>query len=572
VTGRALKTGPKPAPAKPAQARLTDATNSVLRARVDRLCAEGRALRYWDGPRQKALAEEAFELACQSDADGDPYVLGMASALSVGAMHSISTGAWQAALAQTSQALALLVDVPATPVTRDLYESAGWAHFYTGDYVEAFAQLKRSLAIARALGDRSGEAYSLERLAAIQGATDHPDVALKSHELALELHRSLGDAAGEGLALNNMAYTYVDLGDLSRALESAQAALAFAEKAQWPYLLMGALDTLAYVHLRLGNLDEVERYARRDLELAHKHESPSDVINAMVAIGSLEAARSDWDAAADSVKRALSLADELGQIVEEYRCHKLLSQIEEGRGDYAAALLEYKAYHDLRQVRVSGDAESRLANLRIEHEVDTARKDAEIARLRSIALEREVEERRIAHAMLEAQASLDPLTRLYNRRHLELLGESLARALSENRPASLIMFDVDHFKDVNDVYGHLAGDSVLVAVAGLLVANSRDTDTPCRYGGDEFLVLLLDMDLPAAEKAADRLHDAISNACVRWDDHDVCVTISVGVATADPAHAEALDDLIERADRALYEAKHHGRDRVVVGRTKRKAG
>ena len=546
-------------------------TTDDRRARVDALCTEGRKLRHWNPTRQKALAEEAFELACQPDASGEPYVAGMAAALSVGAQCSISNGAWQTALSQTAQALAMLAEAPPSCVARDVHESAGWAHFYTGDYVEALSHLMTSLSIAQAVGDRNGEAYSLERLAAVQGSTDTPDVALKTHQRALELHRELGDEFGEGLALNNMAYTYMDLGDFDAALRSAEAALAFAERADWPYLLMGALDTLSFVHLRVGNLDLAESYARRDLKLAHEQGSAADEINAMLALGRLTAAREQWDEASAAAKRALVLAEKLGQTVEQYRSHQLLSQIEEGRGDFEAALEAYKCYHNLRQARMTGDAESRLANLRIEHEVETARKDAEIARLRSIALEREVEQRRIAHAQLEAQASLDPLPRLYNRRHLELLSESLSQALAERRSASLLMFDVDHFKEVNDVFGHVAGDAVLVSVADLLVKNSRDTDTPCRYGGDEFMVLLLDMGVDTAGSTAERLRAAVSGSCVEWDASEICVTISAGVVTADPGSGATLDDLIERADRALYAAKHNGRDQVVVADSERPA-
>ena len=105
---------------------------------------------------------------------------------------------------------------------------------------------------------------------------------------------------------------------------------------------------------------------------------------------------------------------------------------------------------------------------------------------------------------------------------------------------------------------------VATGVADILVANSRDPDTPCRYGGDEFVLLLLDMDVAAAASVANRLHDAVSTTCVPWDGGEVCVTISAGVATAPTSSADTLEALIERADRALYAAKHNGRDRVEI--------
>ena len=121
------------------------------------------------------------------------------------------------------------------------------------------------------------------------------------------------------------------------------------------------------------------------------------------------------------------------------------------------------------------------------------------------------------------------------------------------------------------MFGHVAGDAVLVSVADLLVKNSRDTDTPCRYGGDEFMVLLLDMGVDTAGSTAERLRAAVSGSCVEWDASQICVTISAGVVTADPGSGATLDDLIERADRALYAAKHNGRDQVVVADSVRPA-
>ena len=116
--------------------------------------------------------------------------------------------------------------------------------------------------------------------------------------------------------------------------------------------------------------------------------------------------------------------------------------------------------------------------------------DAEIQRLRTLALEREVEERRVAQARLEAQASLDALTGLFNRTHLEVLAEETRLTLASDRPVSLLMLDIDHFKSINDRYGHTAGDHVLAGAAEMLRENARASDVPCRYGGDGLTVIL----------------------------------------------------------------------------------
>jgi diguanylate cyclase (GGDEF)-like protein len=378
------------------------------------------------------------------------------------------------------------------------------------------------------------------------------------------VYRELGDATGEALALNNIAYTYLDLGDPEAALASAEAALDFSEAHRNHFLEMGVLDTLAEIHLRSGRLDAAQAYSERGLALARSHDSEPDEANSMMALGRIAFRRGSWDEALAATQRALSVAEERRRAVEQYECHELLSRIQERRGELDEALQHYKRFHELKQVKVNEETASRLTNLRVEHQVENARKDAEIERLRSLALEREVEERRLAQARLEAQASLDPLTGLHNRRHLAVLADELARAVAEGRPVSLMIFDIDRFKRVNDTWGHRGGDRVLISIARELVRNSRDTDTPCRYGGDEFLVLLAGMDARAAGKAAERLRAAVSAAPVRFGEAAIAITISAGVASIEPGARADLGSLIERADRGLYAAKQGGRDRIVV--------
>ena len=218
----------------------------------------------------------------------------------------------------------------------------------------------------------------------------------------------------------------------------------------------------------------------------------------------------------------------------------------------------------MERAKVNEQTTSRITSMRVEHQVDSARKDAEIHRLRSLALEREVEERRIAQATLEAQASLDPLTGLYNRGHVSLLADEFESALLQGHPVSLLLCDVDHFKGVNDTFGHLAGDHALEEIARQLRDNARTSDTPCRYGGDEFLVLLVGTRAEQAFATAERMRAAISGAQLSHNGVSIPVTVSLGVATAEPDSELTLPDLIEQADRALYRAKNAGRDCIVA--------
>ena len=125
------------------------------------------------------------------------------------------------------------------------------------------------------------------------------------------------------------------------------------------------------------------------------------------------------------------------------------------------------------------------------------------------------------------------------------------------------MFDLDHFKDVNDRYGHLCGDAVLAAVGRKMRDVLRGSDLKCRYGGEEFLVLLPETPIEGAKRVADTLRRDLGDMPITWKDETVTITASVGVTVALPSEIDA-EALISRADAALYRAKNQGRNRVHV--------
>jgi diguanylate cyclase (GGDEF)-like protein len=156
----------------------------------------------------------------------------------------------------------------------------------------------------------------------------------------------------------------------------------------------------------------------------------------------------------------------------------------------------------------------------------------------------------------------DGLTGCVNRTHaMAVIDLELRRARRSGLPVSLIMLDLDHFKKVNDRYGHLGGDAVLAAVGAKLREVLRGSDLKCRYGGEEFLVLLPETPLEGAKRVADTLCRDLANLPIRWQEHTISITASLGVAVAFPAEFDT-PALVGRADAALYRAKHHGRNCV----------
>jgi diguanylate cyclase (GGDEF)-like protein len=164
--------------------------------------------------------------------------------------------------------------------------------------------------------------------------------------------------------------------------------------------------------------------------------------------------------------------------------------------------------------------------------------------------------------VLRQQALRDPLTGLYNRRHLDAaLARELERTAEHQTPLSLIIADIDHFKRINDTWGHAAGDAVLQMVAQALSHQVRSTDVVCRMGGEEFVLVLPDTPLEVASRRAERVRALLESTCALQDPPVGRVTVSLGVAAA-PAHGQTSGALLAAADAALYRAKAAGRNRV----------
>jgi two-component system, cell cycle response regulator len=166
-------------------------------------------------------------------------------------------------------------------------------------------------------------------------------------------------------------------------------------------------------------------------------------------------------------------------------------------------------------------------------------------------------------------ASRDGLTRIYNKRYfLDQLNAELRYSRRHDVPLSLLMLDLDHFKLINDNYGHPAGDQVLIALANVVSSIVRAEDIFARYGGEEFVVLSRNTDLDAALVIAERIRENVASQAFQFGDDRVTITVSIGIASLASVEAQLADELIAAADRALYQAKHEGRNRVVVDHEK----
>lgn len=182
----------------------------------------------------------------------------------------------------------------------------------------------------------------------------------------------------------------------------------------------------------------------------------------------------------------------------------------------------------------------------------------------SQALEQKPAEIQALQNLLREQVNRDGLTGLYNRRYMDTtLEREMARCARDRSPLSVLLLDIDHVKGINDEYGHPVGDAVLQQLGRTLGAEARASDVVCRYGGEEFLLVLPGMTLSNAIGRAERLRELCERLPIDTGKGELKITISVGVACF-PDHATSVSSLLQHTDQALYQAKENGRNRVEV--------
>jgi diguanylate cyclase (GGDEF)-like protein len=167
--------------------------------------------------------------------------------------------------------------------------------------------------------------------------------------------------------------------------------------------------------------------------------------------------------------------------------------------------------------------------------------------------------------MLRSQSIRDPLTGLFNRRYMEeCLNRELHRAQRTGRKLSLVMLDLDHFKHFNDTFGHQVGDFLLKEIAGLLKNRVRGGDLACRFGGEEFSLIIAEVDSEGTIRCVENIREAVRHLALQHRGQTLgTITVSAGIAVF-PEHGGNPEDLVRAADEALYRAKKSGRDRIVI--------
>ncbi|HXR56486.1 MAG TPA: tetratricopeptide repeat-containing diguanylate cyclase [Casimicrobiaceae bacterium] len=460
--------------------------------------------------------------------------------------------------------------------------------------------------------------WLLNALGAAYYFTDRLDEAIRYLYEALESLRSVERSPQHPAVMSNLAAALVTVGDYAPAREVAEGALAELEHFDNPQLVLFARSNLAEALTGLDDhrraLDLVDAMlddaAAKNLRTSQNHYLSiaaelyarhgriddavrcADLARAILAdfpVGFNEAHARWADAVVADARRdddavsRLSIAAEVaaarGYLPGECKAWARLAERHAEARDFEAAYTSARKLLAAETQRLSHRASAKYYLLRVEHALAHARDERDRALAQQREMQRLNEELArvnadLSHKMIQVealQAQLaveavrDPLTQLFNRRYLDSVTPGLiTSAERRNARLSLALLDLDHFKLVNDRHGHPAGDVVLREIGRVLPMSLRPADIVCRYGGEEFCVVLPDADSDGAERALASLAARLSDLRVSWNGSTLGgFTFSAGIAALGHK-GTTLGDLLAAADRALYEAKDAGRNRIHV--------
>jgi diguanylate cyclase (GGDEF)-like protein len=346
----------------------------------------------------------------------------------------------------------------------------------------------------------------------------------------------------------------------------------------------------------MGQGEEALGFYRESLSTLEECGNGFYQIDALICIGNYYIKKKDYEVGIAYLNRALELSEKMYAGRKAYHAHLLLSECYEACGEFVKALYHYKRYHDIERQVITDNLEEKLKIVIVEHKLDKLERESEIYRLRNIELKEknaEIENKILqlavtneklsseiakgielqtnleqANKKLEHLSYIDELTDIPNRRIFnEVIRKQWSDCMQDSMPLSLILVDIDYFKNYNDNYGHLRGDECLKAVAKALTGSVKH---PCdfisRFGGEEFGIILPGIGYEVSIVIAEQMRMNVEALKISHEYSKIgpYITISLGVATVLPENNMNYLELINASDKQLYKAKEKGRNRLCA--------
>jgi diguanylate cyclase (GGDEF)-like protein len=431
---------------------------------------------------------------------------------------------------------------------------------YVGDHTSSLESYMQSLSLAGQIGSRQAEMKALLNIATLYLDQAKPSEALEYLQQCLLL-RSKEDPHTYALALSNFARAYAALEEYPQALVYGLEGLALMEQLEDLASASYVLDALGHIYVQLGDFTAARAHLERSLHVKCQVGDPKGQAETKLLLAKLFELQDAKDEALKVLHDALQIASEIGASTEIYKSHQSLAHLYESKGDYEQAFWHLEQYIKVKEKLSNDVSAQRLQSLQIKFETEQTEKEKEIYRLQNVELAHMNTELKRLSDSLAQQANEDALTGLFNRRRLEQEFEKeFSRARRVEGKLTVMICDIDNFKQVNDRFSHQVGDQVLIRVAAILKTSIRAIDVVARYGGEEFVALFPDTATPDAFYIANRLREAIEKSPWHEIHPELRVTLSLGLCD-DTAVADGYA-MIRQADDKLYEAKRSGKNRV----------
>ncbi|MEJ5224146.1 MAG: tetratricopeptide repeat-containing diguanylate cyclase [Anaerolineales bacterium] len=445
-----------------------------------------------------------------------------------------------------------------------LFNEFGRLYYFFSDYPNALSYYYRVLQLAQKLGHANRHAASFHNIGLIYSSMGDYTRALETLQQGLAIARNAGDQWVEGFLLGSLAEVHYHLKEYEQALTYGLHSVELARRNGTPTLVHGTLLAVSWTYFDMGQFEQAQACLQEILQTAEASGDRRGLAEAGRALGEQANRRGDPGNARIFLEKALTLAISLGEKGLQANCHRALAESFQQLGIYQQALEHYQAFHELDKTIFNEKSDLRLKMLEVVHHLKSTRQEVEIYRLRTQMLQQQVEDQRRIQQALEHRADHDALTGLLNRRAFFEQSEKLLHSRRKPQlPLALLMIDLDHFKNINDLHGHTVGDRILASVAALLGKHLRQVDLIGRYGGEEFVVLMPGIKEKEAAMVAQRLCQTVAEHAVVVGDESIHVTFSIGLA-AGSRQTPSLDDLVRHADQALYQAKQAGRNCVKI--------
>lgn len=504
---------------------------------------------------------------------------------------------FQNALDVTKRALVLSEQIDHQGLISFSLNSLGTIYWGQNNYKKALENHLKALKISETLNDSVNIAKTMNNIGLILFAEDNYDKCLEYYLKALEIQNELGNKLDIAITNQNIAHVYGMLDDYEKTIQYHISSLKLAEEIGYERLVGVILTNMAISYAYMDKIELALEYFDRALTITRRLDDKGNIARALHYIAAINKDKGKYDEAISIEREALEMAQEINDQLQIKYILEELSYMYADLNDFEKAYnnhVRFKEINDsifnIEKFEQITEMETKYETEKKEQQITLLEKDNTIAgmkikRQRLLLLysaigvvlilafvlilsnlyrqkTKTAAALAVANGKLEELSRTDPLTKLWNRRYMyEIIERERVRIKRSFEAFSFILMDIDHFKIVNDTYGHECGDYVLSTMAVILRSAVRKQDVVGRWGGEEFLLFLPSTALKGAITIAESIRKKIADYPFSYDSKEIAITSTLGVSEYD--ETVSVEECIKLADDGLYTGKESGRNRVV---------